>query len=58
MKKNAVPAEAVNMQQSIVPPSPLGHPEWDVYVNGRYEGSDPNPRVRASIRKEVTHYNH
>jgi putative salt-induced outer membrane protein YdiY len=25
----------------------------DVYVNGQYAGSDPDPRVRASIRNEA-----
>lgn len=28
------------------------NPEYDVYVNGEYVGSDPDPRIRASLRKE------
>ena len=34
--------------------SPSGHPEWDVYVRGEYVGSDPDPRVRSTIRSEAT----
>lgn len=33
--------------------SPSGHPEWDVYVRGEYAGSDPDPRVRWSLRDEA-----
>lgn len=28
------------------------NPAHDVYVNGNYAGSDPDPRIRATIRKE------
>ena len=28
------------------------HPEYDVYVNGEYAGSDPDPRIRWTIRQE------
>ncbi len=28
------------------------HPSYDVYVNGEYAGSDPDPRVRWTIRRE------
>lgn len=28
------------------------NPEYDVYVNGEYVGSDPDPRIRWSLRKE------
>ena len=28
----------------------------DVYVNGQYVGSDPDPRVRASIRNDAIGY--
>lgn len=31
-----------------------GNPEYDVYVRGEYVGSDPDPRVRATIRQEAT----
>ena len=29
------------------------HPEWDVYVNGVYAGTDPDPRIRATIAREA-----
>lgn len=29
------------------------HPEYDVYVNGVYAGSDPDPRIRATIAREA-----
>jgi hypothetical protein len=29
------------------------HPEWDVYrTNGDYAGTDPDPRVRAMLRRD------
>ena len=28
------------------------NPAHDVFVNGNYAGSDPDPRIRATIRKE------
>jgi hypothetical protein len=28
------------------------HPSYDVYVNGVYAGSDPDPRIRLSIKRE------
>jgi hypothetical protein len=34
--------------------SPSGNPKWDVYVRGEYVGSDPDPRVRATLRQEAT----
>jgi ABC-type amino acid transport substrate-binding protein len=33
--------------------SPSGNPEWDVYVRGEYVGSDPDPRVRYTLRREA-----
>ena len=33
--------------------SPSGNPEWDVYVRGEYVGSDPDPRIRWSLRREA-----
>ena len=33
--------------------SPSGNPEWDVYVRGEYVGSDPDPRVRSTLRQEA-----
>lgn len=35
-------------------PSPVPHPpEWDVWVNGNYVGTDPDPRIRATLRNEA-----
>jgi hypothetical protein len=35
-------------------PSPYPHPrEYDVWVNGKYVGSDPDPRIRATLRNEA-----
>jgi opacity protein-like surface antigen len=31
-----------------------GNPEYDVYVRGEYVGSDPDPRVRSTLRAEAT----
>ena len=28
------------------------NPEYDVYVNGEYVGSDPDPRIRATLAHE------
>ena len=30
-----------------------GNPEFDVYVRGEYVGSDPDPRIRATLRDEA-----
>ena len=30
------------------------HPEYDVYVRGEYVGSDPDPRIRWTLRSEAT----
>ena len=30
------------------------NPEYDVYVRGEYVGSDPDPRIRATLRAEAT----
>lgn len=29
------------------------NPEHDVYVRGEYVGSDPDPRIRSTIRREA-----
>jgi hypothetical protein len=29
------------------------NPEYDVYVRGEYVGSDPDPRIRWSLRREA-----
>jgi opacity protein-like surface antigen len=31
-----------------------GNPEYDVYVRGEYVGSDPDPRVRSTLRAEAS----
>lgn len=53
-KNRPVVAAPQPMEQRAIGASPSGHPDWDVYVNGRYEGSDPDPRVRWTIRTEAT----
>jgi hypothetical protein len=32
--------------------SAVHHRSYDVYVNGNYAGSDPDPRIRLSIKRE------
>ena len=29
------------------------NPSYDVYVNGQYVGSDPDPRIRSTIAREA-----
>ena len=31
-------------------------PEFDVYVRGEYVGSDPDPRIRWTLREEAKQY--
>lgn len=39
--------------RQVQPVSPYAHhPSYDVYVNGEYAGSDPDPRIRWSLRRE------
>lgn len=51
-KKNSA-SQTQQQQQTSPRNSPSGHPEWDVYVRGEYVGSDPDPRIRASLRSEA-----
>jgi opacity protein-like surface antigen len=32
------------------------NPEYDVYVRGEYVGSDPDPRIRSTLRHEAKRY--
>lgn len=49
-KKTAAP-----VKQKVQAYSPYSsNPEYDVYVNGDYVGSDPDPRIRWQIRREAT----
>jgi hypothetical protein len=50
----ALMSRAEVAEQPIIPnASPFQHrPEWDVYVNGQYAGSDPDPRIRESLRQD------
>jgi opacity protein-like surface antigen len=32
------------------------NPEYDVYVRGEYVGSDPDPRIRSTLRAEAKRY--
>jgi hypothetical protein len=54
-KKKVVKAKTVNhhARTAMRSGSPYStNPAYDVYVNGNYAGSDPDPRIRASLRKE------
>jgi hypothetical protein len=44
-------ARAMNRERPWAPP-PSINPEYNVYVNGEYIGSDPDPRVRWTLREE------
>ncbi|HZS63196.1 MAG TPA: hypothetical protein VFA53_01665 [Xanthobacteraceae bacterium] len=45
------PKAAVTKKKTTVP-GPSSNPEYDVYLNGRYIGSDPDPRVRYHMIQE------
>jgi hypothetical protein len=50
VKKKAHKARA---EQRVIRRSPYStNPEYDVYVNGVYVGSDPDPRVRWTLKRE------
>ncbi|MEX0753108.1 MAG: hypothetical protein WD073_09315 [Xanthobacteraceae bacterium] len=45
------PATTTNAKKQ--PTSPYSsNPEYDVFVNGEYVGSDPDPRVRSQLKRE------
>ncbi len=54
--KNAKAAKETVVRRELGQPLPSSafahHPSYDVYVNGEYAGSDPDPRVRWTIRRE------
>lgn len=50
--KKAKQASPVRIQKPRAFSPYVHHPSYDVYVNGQYAGSDPDPRVRWSIRRE------
>jgi hypothetical protein len=50
-KANAKKDKTVTTYRQRV--SPSGNPEWDVYVRDEYVGSDPDPRVRWTLRDEA-----
>jgi len=53
---------AIRSAPSQIPPPAYGfrgdgrahssNPAFDVYVNGKYAGSDPDPRVRANLARD------
>jgi hypothetical protein len=54
-KGNRATKKAVTDARVSSPYSP--NPEYDVYVRGEYVGSDPDPRVRWTLRDEARrHY--
>ncbi len=51
--KKAKKAKKAKTQKRVVRASPYSsNPEYDVYVNGVYVGSDPDPRIRWSLKRE------
>ena len=52
--KKAKRGVAVSQPQPARVWSYSGNPEYDVYVRGEYIGSDPDPRVRSTLRSEAT----
>ncbi len=53
--KHVKPVRAAKRVQAQAPQpfSPFVHrPEYDVYVNGVYAGSDPDPRIRWTLKRE------
>ena len=51
VKSKRTKAKAAYAQQYRGSPY-SSNPEYDVYVNGEYVGSDPDPRVRATLAQE------
>ena len=52
-KSGATAAYAQQYRGSPYRGSPYSaNPAYDVYVNGEYVGSDPDPRVRATLAQE------
>lgn len=50
-KSYASAVRVMNRERPWAPP-PSINPEYNVYVNGEYIGSDPDPRVRWTLREE------
>jgi len=48
----AVAANSKAGKQSFAQ-APSSNSSYDVYLNGQYVGSDPDPRIRWSILREV-----
>ena len=48
-----VPPQVAGPEVRLVRPPHSPNPAWDVYrINGKYVGSDPDPRVRLMLRKD------
>ena len=52
-KAKAKKKRVVTYQQSRRASPYSSNPEYDVYVRGEYVGSDPDPRIRWSLREEA-----
>jgi uncharacterized protein YdeI (BOF family) len=51
--KKVKKAKKTKTEQRVVRRSPYSsNPDYDVYVNGVYVGSDPDPRIRWSLKRE------
>ncbi len=48
----AASSERVRVVQKRVYSPYSSNPAYDVYVNGNYVGSDPDPRIRWTLKKE------
>jgi hypothetical protein len=54
IKAKTIKRPAAPRLRQVLPLSPYAyhHPSYDVYVNGEYAGSDPDPRIRRSLARE------
>ena len=43
---------AASAQTRTQPQRHSPNPAWDVYVGGKYVGSDPDPMIRHQLRRE------
>lgn len=56
MAKHGRTVRTVNHARAYARPQPFSshvhYPSYDVYVKGEYVGSDPDPRIRETLRRE------
>ena len=57
LQANAKKRKVVTTHTQVRRVSPYSsNPEYDVYVRGEYVGSDPDPRIRWTLREEAKQY--